>query len=127
MSLAVDQDDLPAILARAFVQAWHSYYLPERPDAISEEIARPALAKHLVAMAKEGMSEEVSLATAGLQYLNSFTPGHHGSGISCPEESGILDEPSDQPTTIRSRSLHFDGLKARFLVEWRIPWTRGQA
>jgi hypothetical protein len=127
MSPAVDQDDLPAILARAFVQAWHSYYLPERRDAISEEIARPALAKHLVAMAKKGLNEEVSLATAGLQYLSSLTPGHLGSGIARTEESEILDEPSDRSTTFRSRSLHLDGQKARFLVEWRIPWMRGQA
>jgi hypothetical protein len=53
MSEPADQDELPKILARAFVRAWERYVHDER-GTISEGIARSSLTKHLVAMAKEG-------------------------------------------------------------------------
>jgi hypothetical protein len=123
MTPTFDQADLPAILARAFVQAWQSYYLPGRRDTISEEIARPALAKHLVAMAKDGTREEAALAAAGLQYLNSLTPQPHRSGFSRSDNSDIFA--SAQPGSVHSESLHFrsDGLRARFLPQWRVAFT----
>jgi hypothetical protein len=118
-------DDLPAILARAFVRAWQSYYLPGRRDTISEETARPALAKHLVAMAKDGLNEEAALAAAGLRHLDSLTPGPRRSGALRPEKSDVLDDPSSKPVAFHSRSLRFrsDGLHARFLPQWRISWS----
>jgi hypothetical protein len=113
-----DDDDLPAILARAFVQAWQGYYLPGRRDAISEEIARPALAKHLVARTKEGVVEEAALAEAGLRHLNALTAE--------PDEAGVLlPGTSDGRAVVQSRTLRLrvDGLHARFLQPWRISWS----
>jgi len=122
MSVAIDQNNLPAILARAFVQAWQSYYVPERFDAISEEAVRPALTKLLVAMVKEGVVEEVTLAAAGLRYLNSIKSNPHGSSGISSKKSDIPDETSSRQTMVHSRSMHFrlDGLNAKFLPEWRI-------
>jgi hypothetical protein len=119
-----DDDDLPAILARAFVQAWQGYYLPGRRDAISEEIARPALAKHLVARTKEGVVEEAALAEAGLRHLNGLTAEPDEAGVLLPGTSDGLDGPSEL-TEVQSRSLHlrFDGLHARFLQPWRVSWS----
>jgi hypothetical protein len=74
MSQPAGQDDLTMLLARAFDRAWKNYYVPSRRGAISEEIARPSLGKHLVAMAKEGVKEEEVLAAAGLLHLISLTP-----------------------------------------------------
>jgi hypothetical protein len=127
MSLTLDRDDLPAILARAFVQAWQSYYLPGRCDTISEETARPALARYLVAKAKEGVKEEVTLAAAGLRHLNLLTPEpHRSSDVSLPGMGEFADEPASDLARFNSRSLHFrfNGLNAKFLPQWRIPWSR---
>jgi hypothetical protein len=41
-------DEFKLLLARAFDRAWKRYYRPSRLGAISESIARPALAKHLL-------------------------------------------------------------------------------
>jgi hypothetical protein len=125
MPPATDQDELPAILARAFVQAWQDYYLPGRRHTISEETARPALAKHLVAMAKEGVKEEGALAAAGLQYLDSMTPAPHRSYLSRVKPSDAFDEPPGQSRTLESEDLHFrlDGLRARFLPLWRVGFA----
>lgn len=119
-----DDDDLPAILARAFVQAWQGYYLPQRRDTISEEVARPALAKHLVARTKEGVVEEAALAESGLRHLNSLTAGPHEAGVLLPGRSDGLDGPSEL-TAVQSRTLRLrvDGSRARFLQPWRISWS----
>jgi hypothetical protein len=69
------QDDLPKILARSFIRAWERYYMFAQREKISEEVARPSLAKHLVAMAHEGVKEEDALAAGGLLHLISITPG----------------------------------------------------
>ena len=124
MSLTIDQDDLPAILARAFVLAWQSYYLPGRSDTISEDTARPALAKHLVGLAKQGVIKEVRLAVAGVQYLNSLKSERNESDALRPNESDIFDEPSSRLETRHSPPWHFaNDLNARFLPQWRIPWS----
>ena len=68
------QDDLPKILARSFIRAWERYYLSDQSDKINEEVARPSLAKHLVAMAHNGIKEEDALAAGGLLHLMSLTP-----------------------------------------------------
>jgi hypothetical protein len=89
------QDDLTMLLARAFDRAWKDYYVPGR-SLISEEIARPLLGKHLVAMAKEGVKEEAALAKGGLLRLISLTS-------EIPEQPGrppapeIVSEPAAFP------------------------------
>ena len=127
MSLTLDQDDLPAVLARAFVRAWQSYYLPGRRNTISEDTARPALARYLVAKAKEGIVEEITLAAAGLRHLNLLTPEPRGSSdVSLPGMSEFVDEPASDLARFNSLNLHFrfNGLNAKFLPQWRIPWSR---
>jgi hypothetical protein len=68
-------DEVKLLLAQAFDRAWKRYYRPSRVGAISASVARPALAKHLVALAKkEGMVSVGALAEAGLLHLVSLTP-----------------------------------------------------
>jgi hypothetical protein len=74
MSELVD-DEFKLLLAQAFDRAWKRYYRPSRVGAISASVARPELAKHLVALAKkEGMVSVGALAEAGLLHLVSLTP-----------------------------------------------------
>ncbi len=61
------------MLARAFDRAWERYYAAGRAT-IDAEIARPALANHLVEMARDGVVEEGPLAAGGLLHLISLTP-----------------------------------------------------
>lgn len=61
------------MLARAFDRAWERYYAPGRAT-IDAEMARPALANHLVEMARDGVIEEGPLAAGGLLHLISLTP-----------------------------------------------------
>ena len=97
MSQPAGQDDLKMVLARAFDRAWNRYYLPDRIGTISEEIARPSLAKHLVAMVKEGVNEEAALAAGGLLHLISLTPGMPEEFVAeseqPPPETEVVSEP----------------------------------
>jgi hypothetical protein len=71
-------DEFKLLLARAFDIAWKRYYRPSRVGAISPDIARTALAKHLIELAKEGVVSTGDLAESGLIYLVSLTPdGQH--------------------------------------------------
>lgn len=65
--------EMTRLLARAFDRAWDRYYRPGRVT-IAPDVARPALANHLVEMAKQGTLEEGALAAAGLLHLISLTP-----------------------------------------------------
>jgi hypothetical protein len=68
-------DEFKLLLARAFDRAWKRYYRPSRIGPISASFARPALAKHLIALAKkEGVVSVGTLAEAGLLHLVSLTP-----------------------------------------------------
>jgi hypothetical protein len=67
-------DEFRLHLARAFDRAWKRYYRPSRAGAISATVARPALAKHLIASAKEGVVSVGALAEGGLLHLVSLTP-----------------------------------------------------
>jgi hypothetical protein len=67
-------DDELKLLARAFDRAWKRYYWPGRIGAISADVARPALAKRLIALAKEGVVSVDALAESGLLHLVSLTP-----------------------------------------------------
>jgi hypothetical protein len=101
---SVPEDDLPKILARTFIRAWERYYHSVQSSKISEDVARPSLARHLVAMANEGVREEDALAEGGFLHLLSLTP----------------NEPSwDEFRT--------DVVHARFLRQWnvRMPPSAG--
>jgi hypothetical protein len=65
--------EMTLLLARAFDRAWARYYRPGRLT-IAPEAARPALATHLVEMAKDGTLDEGALAASGLLHLISLTP-----------------------------------------------------
>jgi hypothetical protein len=90
-------DDELRLLARAFDRVWKRYYRPSRVGAISASIARPALARHLIALAKEGVVSLDDLADGGLQHLVSLTPEAQQWG-----------------------RLRIEGAGAKFQREWRI-------
>jgi len=81
-------DDELKLLARAFDQAWKRYYRPSRIGAISASVARPALAKHVIALAKEGLVSLDALAEAGLLHLVSLTPEAQHWGYLRIEDAG---------------------------------------
>jgi hypothetical protein len=93
-------DDELKLLARAFDWAWNRYYRPSRIGAISESVARPALAKHLIALAKEGVVSVDALAESGLLHLVSLTPEAQHWG-----------------------HLRIEGAGAKFQQEWRVRFT----
>jgi hypothetical protein len=126
MSLAADQDDLAAVLARAFVGAWERYYLPNRSETVAEDVARPALANHLVAMAKSGVDHEITLADAGLAFLISLTPEPQ---VSRPEQDGGIIAPPRKVVNFESLVLHvrIERPTATFLAHWRIRWGSHRA
>jgi hypothetical protein len=97
-------DDELRLLARAFDLAWKRYYRPSRIGAISESAARPALAKHLIALAKEGVASLDALAEGGLQHLVSLTPEAQHWG-----------------------HLKIEGAAARFQREWRVRRSTARA
>jgi hypothetical protein len=66
-------EDFTLLLARAFDLAWEQYYGPDHMGPLSEEVARPALAKFLVEMAKSGVKEEGALAACGVLHLVGLT------------------------------------------------------
>ena len=90
-------DEFTLLLARAFDRAWRRYYRPSRIGAISESVARPALAKHLIALAKEDVVSFDALAEGGFQHLVSITPAAQHWG-----------------------HLRIEGVKAKFQQQWRI-------
>jgi hypothetical protein len=69
----LDEGELMQLLAGAFDRAWSRYYRPGRVT-IAPELARPALANHLVQMAKDGVMDEGQLAAGGVLHLISLTP-----------------------------------------------------
>jgi hypothetical protein len=86
-------DEFKLLLARAFDRAWKRYYRPTRIGAISPSIARPALAKHLIALAKEGVVSVGALAgrssASCLAYTRSPHWGHlkiEGAGAKFQQE-----------------------------------------
>lgn len=68
-----DDQDIRKSLARAFDRAWESYYRSGRVT-ISQDVARTELARRLVQLSKQGMSDEQRLADAGLTHLWQLTP-----------------------------------------------------
>ena len=60
--------ELKLLLARAFDRAWDEYYRTGRPT-VEAAHARPALARRLVSLSKEGVHDENRLAIGGLIHL----------------------------------------------------------
>ena len=118
--MPVDQDDdLAARLARAFVRAWERYYVSGRSETVAEDVARPALAKHLVALAKQGVLQEITLAEQGLAYLVSLSAQASG-----PEQGDRATAQSPVgPPEARAFNLRIARADARFLAQWRVPWA----
>jgi hypothetical protein len=97
-------DDELKLLARAFDRAWKRYYRPSRIGAISASVARPALAKHLIALGKEGVVSFEALAEDGLLHLLSLTPEAQHWG-----------------------HLRIEGAGAKFQREWRVRYSTRRA
>ena len=96
-SMSEQADDELKLLAQAFDRAWKRYYRPSRIGAISESVGRPALARHLIASAKEGVVSLDALAESGLRHLVSLTPEAQHWG-----------------------RLRIEGAGAKFQREWRV-------
>ena len=63
MSADSGQDDLPKILARAFIRAWEQYCEADLGGKHCEEVARPFLKGLLVEFAKGGVTDEEQLSS----------------------------------------------------------------
>jgi hypothetical protein len=66
-----DDQDIRRSLARAFDRAWDDYYRSGR-RSVNQDVARTELARRLVQLSKEGISNEEHLAIAGLSHLNQL-------------------------------------------------------
>jgi hypothetical protein len=95
-------DELKLLLARAFDRAWKRYYRAGRIDAISASVARPALALHLIALAKDGVVSFDALAESGFLHLVSLTPETQHWGHLRIERAGARFQ---QPWRVRYPSL----------------------
>jgi hypothetical protein len=112
MSTDSGQDDLPKILARAFLHAWKQYCEADLNGKHCEEVARPFLKGVLVEFAKEGVTDEEQLVAAGLRYLISLTRKP------APSKRSMKDE---EKTTQDGRwPVHFciNRAPAKFLLQW---------
>ena len=67
-----DDQDIRLSLARAFDRAWEGYYRSGRLT-VSQDVARTELARRLVHLSKQGVSDEERLARAGLTHLCELT------------------------------------------------------
>ena len=107
------QDDLPKILARAFLRAWEQYYEADLGSKLSEDVARPLLTKFLIAFAKERMADEGALAAAGLGYLIRLTRR--------PTSSKFSSKMEERAPNQGRRTPHVDGTPAKFHSQWQMP------
>ena len=117
MSTEFEQDDLPKILTRAFLCAWEQYCEADPKGRLFEEIARPFLKGFLVGCAREGMTDEGQLASAGLRYLLSLTRKPTSSKRSTKAKKGTLEDGRRQPPY-----FCINGAPAKLLPRWRIRW-----
>jgi hypothetical protein len=110
--------DLPKVLIRAGRRAWKLYREGNSSDIVEEDVAVSLLAKHLVVLAKEGITEEEPLVAAGLRYLISLTP---------PPSTSISDDEHDVSESLRQPlEFRLEKASAKFLLEWRIPWRTSE-
>ena len=117
MSTDSGEDDLPKLLARAFLRAWEQYCVADLAGKHCEEVAQPFLKGLLVEFAKEGVTDEEQLVAAGLQHLISITRK--------PAKRSMKDE---EKTTDGRWPVHFciNRAPAKFLLQWRASKTRIQ-
>jgi len=113
-----------SVLVRAFKAAWEFYFQPDRETSVLECLARPALAQFLAGKAKEGITDEPSLAAAGLEFLFSLEdpPGD----IENPLED-LVDASADEldlaPDALPLETadvLHLKNVAARFMPVNRV-------
>jgi hypothetical protein len=109
------EHDLPNVLIQAGRRAWELYCEANSNSALDEDVAVSLLAKHLVALAGEGMTREGALAAAGLRYLISLTP--------LPAPSMSNDENGGNEGIRLIWEFCIDSANAKFLLQWRIPWA----
>ena len=112
------QDDLPKIVGRALGSAWE-LYKAVGSGTLSEEVARPSLASHLVALAKEGVTEDGPLVAAGLRHLVSLATSSPFSKTSLPKEE---DGKTFAGATRQVLLFRIVNAHARFLLQWHIRW-----
>ena len=114
MSTDTGQDDLPKILARAFVRTWDQYCEADLDGKHCEEVARPFLKGLLVEFAKEGVTDEEQLVEAGLRYLISLTRKP------APSKSSMKDEGKTTEDGRRPEHFCINRAPAKFLPQWRM-------
>lgn len=96
----IEGREFQIMLARAFDQAWDSYYGSHRSSHLPEDVARIALAKHIIALGRAGEKDVTVLAESGLMHLDSLSP-----------------EP-------KSWKVSTVWLQAKFLRPWRVRIRR---
>jgi hypothetical protein len=106
--------DLPKVLIRAGRRAWELYREGNSSGIVEEDVAVSLLAKHLVVLAKDGMTEEEPLVAAALRFLIA---------LALPPSTSISDDERGANESLR-QPLEFclHNASAKFLLEWRIPW-----
>ena len=116
MSTDSGENDLPKLLARAFLRAWEQYCVADLAGKHCEEVAQPFLKGLLVEFAKEGVTDEEQLVAAGLRHLISITRK--------PAKRSMKDE----KTTDGRWPVHFciNRAPAKFVRQWRISWPPKQ-
>lgn len=72
MSNDISDQDIRQSLARAFDRAWDLYYRSGELT-LTRDVARTELARRLVQLSKEGVSDETSLSRSGLNHLRELT------------------------------------------------------
>jgi hypothetical protein len=108
------------LLVRAFHAAWDHYFRPGRDGGVLECLARPALARFLVEKRSEGITDEPSLAAAGLQFLFSLEDPPEEEEDHPEEELDLsfVEGPVDEHEP--SWSMHLANASARFIPVGRI-------
>ena len=123
MSTDSGQDDLPKILARAFLRAWKQYCEADLGGKHCEEVARPFLKGLLVEFAKEGVTDEEQLVAAGLRYLISLTRKPAPSKHSMKDEEKTTQDGRWPVHFCINRAPARATYCALFLVSWAFCWS----
>ena len=108
--------DLTQMLARAFDRAWERYYL-DQSGTLSKEAAGTSLAKHLVALARQGEKDERALAASGFLHLISLTEPWPLTALQSESDVSPNKLTTSEPTFFH---LPVDGAQAKFIHVWRI-------
>ena len=122
VAMAAEEDDLPKVLARALIRAW-DLYQARGAATLSADAVRPLLARHLVALAKEGMTKEEPLTAAGLRHLIllASTPPLRETSSSKDDAEAKDDVAAEVWTGQQPPHLRIEHAGAKFLVQWRVP------